>query len=138
MMNISMCYFLLPEIAALAIIDVTPYVVITLRRDIRGIGRRVPSVARILTPRCMCIMARMNIILKYWKTLQSINPRDVQNVRESSVLVKMGTQCREGSISVNNALIIIGRLWRNFLSERTSDNRGDHIQYEMSLCDNVL
>lgn len=129
MMNIGMYCFPMPEIAALGIIDATPYVVITMRRGIRGNGRRVLSAARILGQRCMCIMAPMNIISKYWNTRQNMNPRDVRSVIESSVSVKMATQCREGTISVNNALIIIGnaliisgRLWRDISRERTRDN----------------
>jgi len=65
MMRAIMSFFHIPITAVSGIIAGIHYVAFTMQKDIKVIGKLVRYAEILLKRRCMCIMALMNITLKY-------------------------------------------------------------------------
>ena len=67
MMKVNTLFFHMQGIVVIGTIVDLHYVDIIISKNIRVIGRIVKNAGILLRPKCMFIMGRMNIILKFWK-----------------------------------------------------------------------
>jgi len=103
MMQTSTFSFLMLEIVAIETMTGTHFVRIISMKAMRGIGKSVKNVGKILKPRCTYGMELTSITLKNFQILLSMSLQSVQSAVKLSSWVKMDILCLRGSISVKNA-----------------------------------
>lgn len=101
-MRISIAYFHLLAIAALATIVAIPYVAGTIPRSMRDSGKIVSSAESYLKWRCTFTTVPMNITLRNCPTCQNTNQRAVQRVSESFDWVAMVIPMDQRAIYARN------------------------------------
>jgi len=80
MTSTSMCCFHIPATVATETTGATRYVVITMSKNTKAIGKTALNAETILKLKCMFITGQMSITLKNLKILQNMNLLDVHSV----------------------------------------------------------
>jgi len=73
------CFHLRGTVASGITVD-TPFADTTILKDMMETGRIVRNAEKTLKRKCTFTLGQMNTILKSWKTLQTMNPLNVQSV----------------------------------------------------------